>query len=114
MGEVTLQGGSPFTGPLEDLFTCSAFPEIEQLSFSSPPSSPANSLFDVMSPTFTAGSVTDHEESNQSSLSPNVQWQTMEMFPNIMELVAAAQADEATRNFDTQEFQSWPDIAFTA
>ena len=114
----TIQGGSlPFTGPLEDLFTCSASPEIEELLFSSP-SSPANSLFDVSSPTDTSSLVTDHDELDQSSSSSSVDswhWQTLEMFPNVMELVAAAQANETERNlFDTEEFQRWSDLALAA
>jgi hypothetical protein len=114
----TIQGGSlPFTGPLEDLFTCSAFPEIEELLFSSPPS-PATSLFDVSSPTDTSSSVTDHDELDQSSSSSSVDswhWQTFETFPNLMELVAAAQANEAERNlFDPEEFQRLSDLALVA
>ena len=113
-----IQGGSlPFTGPLEDLFTCSASPEIEELLFSSP-SSPANSLFDVSSPTDTSSLVTDHDELDQSLPSSSVDswhWQTLEMFPNVMELVAAAQANETERSlFDTEEFQRWSDLALVA
>jgi hypothetical protein len=116
-----LQGGLlPFTGPLEDLFTCSASPEIEELLFSEEsPSSPADSLFDVSSPTptITTSSVTDQDES-ESAVSP-WEWQAMEqMFPNVMELVAAAQANEAKANsnpfFDPEEFQRWSDLALVA
>ena len=115
----TIQGGSlPFAGPLEDLFTCSASPEIEELLFSSPPSSPANSLFDVSSPTDTSSLVTDHDEVDQSMSSSSADswhWQTLEMFPNVMELVAAAQANETERSlFDTEEFQRWSDLALVA
>jgi len=114
----TIQGGSlPFTGPLEDLFTCSASPEIEELLFTSPPSSPANSLFDVSSPTDSSSSVTDHDGLDQlpPSSADSWHWQTLEMFPNVMELVAAAQANETERSlFDTEEFQRWSDLALVA
>jgi len=106
-----MQGGwHPFTGPLEDLFTCSASPEIEELLLSSPPSSPADSLFNVSSLPDTTGSVTDQDESDITSW----QWQTMEMFPNIMELVAEAQANEAAKLFDSEELQRWSDLALVA
>jgi hypothetical protein len=106
-----IQGGSlPFTGPLEDLFTCSASPEIEELLLSSPPSSPADSLFDISSLTDTADTVTDQDESDVTSW----QWQTMEMFPNVMELVAEAQANEAARLFESEELQRWSDLALVA
>jgi Fungal Zn(2)-Cys(6) binuclear cluster domain len=114
MGDIsatTLQGGSlPFTGPLEDLFTCSASPEIGELVFSSPPSSPANSLFDEPSSSPT-GSATDHDESDDLT---TWHWQTMEMFPNVMELVAAAQANETARSFDLEELQRWSELALVA
>lgn len=114
---ITIQGGSlPFAGPLEDLFTCSASPEIEELLFSSP-SSPANSLFDVSSPTDTSSLVTDQDELDSSPSSSVDSWdcQTLEIFPNVMELVAAAQANEAERNlFDMEEFQRWSDLALAA
>ena len=102
------QGGStPFTGPLEDLFTCSASPEIEELSISSPPS--AGSLFDVLSPTDSYSSVTDYDESD---LPTSWHWETMNRFPNVMELVATAQAAQITNASD--EWQPWSDIALVA
>jgi hypothetical protein len=105
-----LQGGSmPFTGPLEDLFTCSASPETEELSFSSPPDSPSDSLFDVSSPTY-ASSVTDYDESDLTSW----HWQTVGQFPNVMELVAASQASETADAFDLEELQRWSDLALVA
>jgi len=117
-----LQGGLlPFTGPLEDLFTCSASPEIEELLFSEEsPSSPSYSLFNVSSPTptITTGSVTDQDESESSAV-PQWEWKTVEqLFPNLMELVATAQANEAqaksTPFFDPEEFQRWSDLALVA
>lgn len=103
------QGGStPFTGPLEDLFTCSASPEIEELSISSPPSS-AGSLFDISSPTDSYSSVTDYDESD---LPMSWHWETMNKFPNVMDLVAAAQAAELSKASD--EWQPWSDLALVA
>lgn len=98
MGDVTLDGRSPFTGPLEDLFTFSASPGIEKLSFfSSLPSSPENSLFDIPTPANSDSSVTECHESNQSSSPPDWHWQTMDMFPNVMEVVADAQTGPARK-----------------
>ena len=108
---ISLQGGSmPFTGPLEDLFTCSASPETEELLFSSPPDSPAYSLLDVSSPTY-ASSATDYDESDLTSA--RWHWQTINQFPNVMELVAAAQAPRSRtlsiwRNYNVGQISpSW-------
>jgi hypothetical protein len=110
-----IQGGLlPFTGPLEDLFTCSASPEMEEVSFSSPSpaNSPAESVFDievVSSPT-SVSSVTDYDESDFNSW----QWHTMEQFPSIMEIISAAQAAKASDAFDTEEYLRWSDAALAA
>ena len=67
----------PFTGPLEDLFTCSASPEIEEPTFSSPPSSSEDS-FDVSSPT-DSNSILELEESDLESF---IQWKRLwDLYP---------------------------------
>jgi hypothetical protein len=114
-----IQGGSlPFTGPLEDLFTCSASPEIEELLFAPSPSVSTPSehlsvqsspLFEISSPMTDSTSVTDPD----SFMS--WEWQTMEKFPIVMELVAAAQVAENSSLFDdAEEIQPWSDYALEA
>lgn len=97
-----IQGGSPapFTGPLEDLFTCSASPEDLLLSLPSPPSSPdAESLFEVSSPT---ESVTDYDESDHAAWD----WFPMHQFPTIMKLVDAAETEQ-DKPVDLEELRRW-------
>jgi hypothetical protein len=115
-----IQGVSlPFTGPLEDLFTCSASPEIEELLFtpsasvstlsSKQSSAQSSPLFEVLSPMTDSTTMTDPD----SFIS--WEWQTMENFPIVMELVAAAQAAENSSLFDdAEEIQPWSDYALEA
>jgi hypothetical protein len=101
MGNI-LQGGSPapFTGPLEDLFTCSASPEDLLLPLPSPPLSPdAESLFEVSSPT---ESVTDYDESDHAAWD----WFPMHQFPTIMKLVGAAETEQ-DKPVDMEELRRW-------
>ena len=115
-----VQGGSiPFTGPLEDLFTCTASPEIEELVFTPSPfssdSSPAaESLFEISSPTDSSGVLTDNEEPYGPFDRALWEWQALSEFPSVMELVAAAQAAENSKSVDAEELQRWSEIALAA
>jgi hypothetical protein len=120
-----IQGGSPFAGPLEDLFTCSAFPEEDALSQSpsslvlspepetqvSVPSSPTESLFEVSSPRESIASATDYDESDLALFKYDdsdlalCKWYYMDQYPNIQKLITSRQ--------DTEQYQSiepeyWP------
>lgn len=113
MGDDDIQGVSlPFAGPLEDLFTCSASPEVEELSFSSSASPSSEEslspLFEVSSPMTDTTSFTDHDDFNPW------QWETMEKFPVVTELVRIAQEAEMSAQDDAEEFQRWSDIALVA
>jgi hypothetical protein len=111
MGDVIIQGGSPFTGPLEDLFTCSASPDLEDTLLSPTFSREPSPLFDISSPTDST-SGTDCGSPEFGSW----HWETMEAFPNIMKLVAAAQAAENLNptDVDGDELQSWTNLALVA
>jgi len=91
----------PFTGPLEDLFTCSASPEIEELLFSSPPSSSEDSLFDVSSPT-DSNSVAELDESDLDAF----QWQSWELFPELLD-VSAMSDEHAMTTINLDHLQDW-------
>ena len=104
------QGGSlaPFTGPLEDLFTCSASPSptgepsqfiSEPSPFVSLPSSPEESLFDVSSPT---SSLADYNEPDFLGWA----WSYMDQFPNLMKLVGIAKQAEQDNAMD-EEMCRW-------
>lgn len=80
----------PFTGPLEDLFTCSASPEIETPS---PPSS-TGSVFDISSATNSP--IIQLVEFDESVW----YWQSIVQFPNVMDLVAAARTAESPANIE--------------
>lgn len=110
MGDIIIQGGSPFTGPLEDLFTCSASPDLEDTLLSPTFSREPSPLFDISSTDSTSG--TDCGSPDFGSW----RWETMEAFPNVMKLVAAAQAAEAPSPIDVDgdELQSWTNLALVA
>lgn len=96
----------PSTGMLQ------AFPDEQSfISFiPSTPSSPAESpLFDVLSPT-DSSSATDYDEADFASW----QWHTMDKFPTVMELVAAAQAAENARSHEAEEMNRWTEMALVA
>jgi len=122
MGDEANEGGSiPFTGPLEDLFTCAASPEIEELSFPSPAaelstlSSPSISLFEIESAD-TSSLLTDYTESPHNSELDRAlwEWHALEQYPCVMELVAAAQASDKANQLGAEELQVWSDIALAA
>jgi hypothetical protein len=96
-----------FTGPLEDLFTCSASPEIEELIFSSPSSSSEESLFDV-SPSTDSNSVADVDESDLDSF----QWQSWDLFPELGNVGAMAQVpdEHAMTTINLDHVQAWSAI----
>ena len=105
----------PFTGPLEDfkLFTCSASPEIEELLFSSPPSSSSFpeedslSLFDVSSPTDSDPGVQEVDEAHLSAF----QWQSWDLFPELLDVggAMAHMSDEhaMSNTFNLDHLQDW-------
>jgi hypothetical protein len=102
----------PFTGPLEDLFTCTASPEVKELPASSLQPSPVDSLFESLSPESDSSS-TDYDHDLEQTL----QWHALEYYPNIMAIVEAALASKAgesassetTSLVDMEEFLSWGD-----
>jgi hypothetical protein len=109
----TIQGGLPFTGPLEDLFTCSASPDLDDDTLLSPTFSREPSpLFEISSPT---DSTSGTDYSSPPALG-SFHWETMETFPTVMALVAAAQADEDTNPFevDGDDGYGWTDLALVA
>jgi len=97
----------PFTGPLEDLFMCSASPEIEELIFSSPLSSSEDSLFDVSSST-DSNSVAEVDESDLDSF----QWQSWDLFPELVNVGAMAQVpdEQAMTAINLDHIQAWSAI----
>jgi hypothetical protein len=97
----------PFTGPLEDLFTCSASPEIEELLFSSPSSSSEDSLFDVSSPT-DSNSVAEVDESDLDSF----QWRSWDLFPELVNVGSMAQVpdEHAMTAINLDHIQAWSAI----
>jgi Fungal Zn(2)-Cys(6) binuclear cluster domain len=120
MGHETtsLQGGSgPFTGPLEDLFTCVQSPEIEQLplpSFSNTTnSSPVESLSEISTPVGSSPLIFDEWDIDRALW----EWQAYAEFPSIMELAAVGKAAE-DEQFDslgrTEGLQPWPENALGA
>lgn len=112
LGNITVQGGSPFTGPLEDLFTCSASPDLDDTLLSPTFSREPSPLFDISSPT-DSSSGTDYSSPPELG---SWHWETMEAFPTVMKLVAAAQAaEDANPMFvDGDKMQSWTDLALVA
>jgi hypothetical protein len=111
MGDIIIQGGSPFTGPLEDLFTCAASPDLDDTLLSPTFSREPSPLFDISSPTDST-SGTDYGSPEFGSW----HWETMEAFPTVMKLVAAAQAAEdlSPIDVDGDELQSWTNLALVA
>jgi len=132
-GGFHLQGAFvPFTGPLEDLFTCSASsPDIDQLALSSrspslpAPPSPTEShfeeLFDDASSSTTGPMLSpDSMPSSITSLFENdmtYEWKAIDMFPNLMKLVHDAQIDALGKHdpsFTGEELQTRSEIAHTS
>ena len=106
MGNETtcVQGGSiPFTGPLENLFTCAQSPEIEELLLPPSPdttlSSPSESLFELSTPVdfplFPSYDVSDIDRALW-------EWEALENYPSVMELAALGKEAE-----NPKFLQSW-------
>ena len=112
LGNIAIQGGSPFTGPLEDLFTCSATPDLDDTLLSPTFSREPSPLFDISSPTDST-SGTDYSSPPEFG---SWHWETMEAFPTVMKLVAAAQAAEDTSPIDVDGngMDVWSDLALVA
>jgi len=111
MGDIIILGGSRFIETIEDLFTCAASPDLEDTLLSPTFSREPSPLFEISSPTdSTAG--TDCSSPDFGSW----RWETMEAFPSVMKLVAAAQAAEnlSPIDVDGDELQSWTNLAFVA
>ena len=114
MAQHTLDLGEslPFTGPLEDLFTCSASPEMEELVFSSPPSSSSEeagedtlSLFDVSSPT-DSNSVAQLDEADLNAF----EWQFSDLFPELLNVGAMAHMSDEhamSNTLNLDRLQDW-------
>ena len=107
------QGGFiPFTGPLEDLFTCSATPEMDDLSS---PASPASPWFDMWSPPSETPSPTE-DDSDFGVMTPEAtwDWQAWEQYPNVMKLITSTQVVETPYGLESEELNCWTDIALAA
>ena len=113
---LSLQGGSlPFTGPLEDLFTCSASPEMDGLTISSPsifdesssyPSSPEpESDLPLDTPATSDLLVDDYDL---------LVYHALDYHPNIMKLLNDYADAARQSSFDPDEFERLSDIALKA
>ena len=115
---LSLQGGSlPFTGPLEDLFTCSASPQMDGLVISSP------SLFDESSsypssPEAESDTPLFFDTPATSDLSVDdydfLVYQALDYYPSIMKLLNDYADAARQSSFDPDEFQRLSDIALKA
>lgn len=130
-GGLPLQGGLlPFTGPLEDLFMCSASNDDLSLSSRSEspraPGSPTDSVFDEIfyeSSSSPSGSILFPESASSSSITSlfdddmMYEWKAIDMYPNLMNLVHEVQIEafkEQPGNFNGEVLQVETGIALTA
>ena len=118
------QGGFiPFTGLLEDLFTCSAAPEMNDLFSPVSPVSPASTaspLFDMLSPEMlsppTEMTSPQQDQLDFGVMTPEAswEWQAWEQYPNVMKLIASTKVVETPYSLESEELQPWIDIALAA